>query len=130
MGPAFAQNAAIGPTALHQTAESQSRVRDLFRDSPLPGLGAVLRKLDRYIERVKNSPSRVDVDASFLKAVQERPSGGGEGGVEFVVRMPGRHLENDGRLFCCLLVKMSGRLAGRSGWRQSRQLPIVGVNTH
>jgi hypothetical protein len=70
---------------LPSTAESQSRFRDPFGDSPLLGSGAILRKLHGDVERLKNSLSRVDVDASFLKAVQERLSGGGEGGVEFLV---------------------------------------------
>ena len=87
--------------------------------------GAIFRNRDRCVERLKNGLSRVDVGASFLKTVQERPSGRGEGGVEFVARMVSRDLEDDGCSLYCLLVKMSGRPAGRSGWRQRRRLPIL-----
>jgi hypothetical protein len=103
--------------------------RDIFPE-PLLGSGAILRNRDGCVERLKNGLSRVDVGASFLKTVQERPPGGGEGRVEFVARMVSRDLEDDGRSLCCSLVKMSGRQAPRRGWRQWRQLPILGVNTH
>jgi hypothetical protein len=55
-----------------------------------------LRNRNGCVERLKKGLSRVDVDASFLKTVQERPSGGDEGGVEFVARMVSRELEDDG----------------------------------
>ena len=99
-------------------------------DSPLLGSGAILRNRDGCIERLKKGLSCVDVGPSFLKTAQERPSGRGEGGVEFVARMASRDLEDDGCSFCCLLVKMSGRQAPRRGWRQSPKLPVLGVNTH
>jgi hypothetical protein len=51
-----------------------------------------LRNRDGGVERLKNGLSRVDLDASFLKTIQERPSGGDEGGVEFVARMVSREL--------------------------------------
>ena len=87
-------------------------------NSPLLGSGATLRNRDGCVERLKNGLSRADVGAGFLKTVQERPSGGGEGGVEFVARMVSRDLEYDGCSLDWLLVKMSGRQAPRSGWRQ------------
>src|SRR5271165_5265925 len=118
------------PIALRRTVQSELPVSDVFLDSPILRLGAIFRNRDRCVERLKNGLSRVDVGASFLKTVQERPSGGGEGGVEFVARMVSRDLEDDGRSLCCLLVKMSDRQAPRSGWRQWPQLPILGVNTH
>ena len=73
--------------------------------------GAILRKRDGYVERLKKGLSRVDVEARFLETVQERPPGRGEGGVEFVARMVSRDLEDDGCSFYCLLVKMSARQA-------------------
>jgi hypothetical protein len=66
-----------------------------------------LRKRDGYVERLKKSLSRVYVEAGFLKAVQERPPGRGEGGVEFVARIVSRDLQDDGGSLGCLLVKMS-----------------------
>ena len=77
----------------------------------LVGSGAILRKRDGYVEGLKKGLSRVDVEASFLKAVQERPPGRGEGGVEFVARIVSRDLEDDGCSLGCLLVKMSGHQA-------------------
>jgi hypothetical protein len=77
-----------------------------------------LRNRDGYVERVKNGPSRVDLGASFLKTLQERPSGGDEGGVEFVARMVRRDLEDGGCSLDWLLVEMFGRQARRRGWRQ------------
>src|SRR5271165_4733271 len=100
------------------------------RNSPILGSGAVLRNRDGYVERLEKGPSRVDLGASFLETVQERPSGGGEGGVEFVARILSRDLEDDGRSLCCLRVKMLGQRAARRGWRQWRRLTTFGVNTH
>ena len=77
-----------------------------------------MRNRDGCVERLKNGLSRVDVGAGFLKTVQERPSGGGEGGVEFVARMVSRDLEYDSCSLDWLLVKMSGRQAPGSGRRQ------------
>jgi hypothetical protein len=119
-------------------ARTRAIVDDISRDGAAArqsadhflGSGAILRNRDGYVERLKKGLSRVDVGASFLKTVQERPSGRGEGGVEFVARMVSRDLEDDGCSLCCLLVKMSGRQAPRRGWRQWPQLPILGVNTH
>jgi hypothetical protein len=71
------------------------------------GSGAILRNGDGCVERLKNGLSRGDVEASFLKTVQERSPGRGEGGVEFVARMVSRDLEDDGCSLGCLLVKMS-----------------------
>jgi hypothetical protein len=80
-------------------------------DSSIRESGAILRNCDGCVERLKNGLSRVGVGASFLETVQERPSGGGKGGVEFVARMVSRDLEDDGCSFYCLLVKMSARQA-------------------
>jgi hypothetical protein len=57
------------------------------------GLRRDIAKSRRLVERLKYGLSRVDVDVSFLKTVQERPPGRGEGGVEFVARMVSRDLE-------------------------------------
>jgi hypothetical protein len=97
---------------------------------PLLGSGAKLRNRDGCVERLKEGLSRGDVGASFLKTEHERPSGGGEGGLEFVARMASRDLEDDGCSLCCLLVKMSGGPAPRRGRRQWPQLLILGVNKH
>src|SRR5271155_351551 len=105
-----------------RTGQVQSKLRtiDVFSDSPLLGSDAKLRNRDGCVERLKKGLSRVEVGAGFLKTVQERPSGGGEGGVEFLARMASRDLEDNGCSLCCLLVKMSGRQGGRTGWRQRR----------
>jgi hypothetical protein len=94
------------------------------------GSGAILRNREGCIERLKNALCRVDVDAGFLKTVQERPSGGGERGVELVARIVSRDLEDDGCSLCCLLVKLPGRQAGRNGSRQRRRPPMLGVVMH
>jgi hypothetical protein len=73
------------------------------------GSGAILRNRDGYVERLKKGPSLVDVGASLLKTVEERPSGGGEGGVEFVARIVSRDFDDGGCSLECLLVKMSDR---------------------
>jgi hypothetical protein len=102
----------------------------MFPDSLFLGSGAILRNRDGCVERLKNGLSGVDDDASLLKTVQERPSGGGEGGVEFVARMVSRDFKDDGCSLDWLLVNMSGRQAPQRGWRQWRRLPILGVNMH
>jgi hypothetical protein len=51
-----------------------------------------LRNRDGRVERLKKGLSRVEVDASLLKTVPERPPSGGEGDVEFVARMVSRDL--------------------------------------
>jgi hypothetical protein len=58
------------------------------------GSGAILRNRDGCVERLKKGTSPVDVGASLLKTVEERPSGGGEGGVEFVARIVSRDFED------------------------------------
>jgi hypothetical protein len=77
------------------------------------GSGAILRNRDGYVERLKEGPSLVDVCASLLKTVEERPSGGGEGGVEFVARIVSRDFE-DGRL---LVRRLVGQNVGPLGLR-------------
>src|SRR5271157_1849041 len=91
---------------------------NVFREPPIFGSGAILRNRDGRVERLKKGLSSVDVSASFLEPVQERPSGDGEGDIEFVARMVSRDLEDDGRSLCCLLLTMWGRWAPRRGWRQ------------
>ena len=58
------------------------------------------------VERLNKGLSRVGVGASFLKAEYDRPSGVGEGGVEFVARMVIRLFEDDGGSSDCLLVEI------------------------
>jgi hypothetical protein len=74
---------------------------------------AILRNRDGYVERLKKGPSLVDVGASLLKTVEERPSGGGEGGVEFVARIVSPDFE-DGRL---LVRRLVGQNVGPLGLR-------------
>jgi|SRR5580704_3312870 hypothetical protein len=98
-------------------ARTRAIVDDISRDGAAArqsadhflGSGAILRNRDGYVERLKKGPSPVDVGASLLKTVEERPPGGGEGGVEFVARIVSRDFEDGVCSLECLLVKMSGR---------------------
>jgi hypothetical protein len=68
---------------------------------------ARLRNRHCYVERGDKGSPRVGVGASFLETVHDRPSRGGEGGVEFVMRIVVRNLNNDGSSSKSLVVEMS-----------------------
>jgi hypothetical protein len=82
-----------------------------MRTSQWWGDAAIVQDRDGYIERLPKRPLSVDVSASFLKAVYDRPARGSERVVDFIAAIVIRDLEDLRRSAECLSVEMSRHLA-------------------
>jgi hypothetical protein len=82
-----------------------------MRTSQWWGDAAIVQDRDGYIERLPKRPLSVDVSASFLKAVYDRPARGSERVVDFISGIAIRDLEDRRSAADCLSVENSCHLA-------------------